>query len=159
MREIQLSQGYVALVNNEDYEELSQYKWCVLRPKSGPFAVRSAPKGDDGKRRTIYMHRQIMAPPVGMEVDHINQETLDNRRRVNLRICTRAQNNANQPKKRGSSQFKGVSWYKAAGKWQAKIRIEGIQRHLGYFDDECEAARVYQVAAQKHWGPFAWLGI
>ncbi len=161
MKTIELTQGFVTIVDNEDYEELMQYKWCASRTSPGyAKALRAAPRDADGKTHHVYMHREIMNAPKGMVVDHINHEPLDNRR-ANLRVCTHAQNLANQHKQRGprSSRFKGVSWYKAGRKWCAYVNVLGRRQWLGYFDDEVLAARVYNGAAAEAFGEFALLNI
>ena len=112
----------------------------------------------DGTRTTIFLHRLLLDPPDGMDIDHVNRDGLDNRR-VNLRVCTRSQNNANSPPRPGcSSQFKGVSWHKARSKWHAKGKNgSGKNLHLGCFTDEHEAAHAYDEHAVATWGAFAWL--
>jgi hypothetical protein len=105
VRYIPLTKGLCAMVDAADYEELSKYKWHVVSVKK-PYAARK----EGGK--TIYMHRQIMQPPEGMMVDHINGFSLNNRR-ANLRICTNQQNMQNIRKSpRAGSRFKGVYYDK-----------------------------------------------
>ncbi len=158
MKEIPLTKGFVTIVDDCDYEELSQYKWHVVLMHSSPKAVRKTPGDENGKQHAIYMHRQIMNAPPGMDVDHINHDTLDNRRSTNLRVCTRAQNAANQRKGTGcSSQFKGVSWEKDRGKWRAQITISGKSTYLGLFDDEVDAACAYNAEARVKFREFALL--
>lgn len=98
------------------------------------------------------MHRLILNNPP--RVDHFNSDGLDNRRE-NIRACTASQNMFNRRKQAGSSQFKGVSWYKRHGKWVAKLRCHGKDYFLGYFTDEKEAALAYQAAAKELFGEFA----
>lgn len=151
-KEIPLTQGYVAIVDDEDYEELSKYKWYVSQTPSGNKAARSTNPG------TVLMHRAIMNAPDGMDVDHINHDTLDNRRSTNLRVCTRRQNLGNMRKKAGcTSKFKGVHWHKACRLWCARIKIDYRYRQLSYYHNERDAARAYNKAAKKHFGEFAWL--
>lgn len=107
------------------------------------------------------MHREIMKTPKGLVTDHINGNRLDNRRK-NLRICTRAQNNMNmrnfrsRKKLKKASQYKGVYWNGGPkARWSAEIRHEGTQIHLGYFKHEKDAAKKYDEAAIKLFGPFA----
>ena len=102
------------------------------------------------------MHRVIVGARHGQDVDHKNNEaTLDNQRH-NWRICTNSQNQMNAKKQIGcSSQYKGVCWNRQCGKWQARIKLNGKEIWLGYFDDEIEAARVYNEAAIEHFGEFA----
>ncbi len=157
MKEIPLTQGYGALVDDEDYEELSKHKWHVALVRGGPRAMRNAPRVKGSKRVKIYMSRQIMNAPSGMPVDHWDHDTLNNQR-ANLRVCTRAQNAANQKKKSGcSSQFKRVYWHKGARKWVAKVEAAGRVQYLGLFVDEVDAAWAYNVKAVKLFGEFALL--
>ena len=92
-KKIELSKGKCALVDNEDYERLMQYKWCASKTKIGYYSIRK--DYTSGKQKTILMHRIIMDCPKGMIVDHINHNALDNRKE-NLRICTNSQNLMNQ---------------------------------------------------------------
>jgi hypothetical protein len=101
------------------------------------------------------MHRQIMDPPKGKIVDHIDGNQANNCR-ANLRICTRRENGCNRSKPVGTtSRFKGVSWHKATGKWAATIHFKRRAFWLGYFDDEAEAARAYDAKAVELFGEFA----
>jgi len=149
-KEIPLTQGKVAIVDDEDFERLSQYKWCYA---TVGYAVRF--EQVNGKRRGVFMHRQIMQPPKDLEVDHINGDKLDNRR-SNLRIVTRQQNRFNErPRKGTSSKYKGVSWYKQTRRWEAYIKINGKKKRIGYFNDEIEAALAYDRAARELFGEYA----
>lgn len=156
MKEIPLTQGYAALVDDEDFEELSKHKWCVSLMRAGPKARRAAPRDKGGKQGTILMHRQIMNAPFGMPVDHWDHDTLNNRKE-NLRVCTYSQNGANQRKTRGSSRFKGVTWNKSRGKWQAQIEVAGHHKYLGLFLEEEKAAQAYNDEAAKRFLDFALL--
>ena len=165
MREIELTQGQKALVDDEDYEFISQWKWYAQwHPKlHGYYAARHtrvAEHGPGGKQRTINMHR-VVAERMGLEiaglfVDHIDRKaTLDNRR-GNLRVATNSQSAMNQSPQRGrTSDFKGVSWHEAHGKWQTAIKINGKRKFLGYFVLESDAARAYDAAAARLHGEFA----
>lgn len=153
--EIKLTQGYVALVDDADYDYINQFKWCVYidRKKNLYYAIGS--KKVNGVRKSIRMHREIMQPPKNMVVDHINGDGLDNRR-INLRICTVQQNACNRTSNRDStSKYLGVSWYKALSKWQSVINPDGKIKHLGYFNTELEAAIIYNINARKYFGEFA----
>ncbi len=123
MKQILLTQGKIALVADADYDWLNQWKWYVLKDRSGSFyAVRSSSQ-KKGKRYPIYMHRLILGLERGdkREGDHRNHNTLDNRR-SNLRICTQQQNLTNQkPRSNGTSKYKGVTWDKHRKKWYAQI--------------------------------------
>ncbi len=149
MKEIPLTQGKFAIVDDKDYDWLSKWKWCY---NSG-YAVRMSP-GVNGKQRKILMHREILQTLKGTETDHINGDRLDNRR-YNLRVCTHSQNMMNQRKTRGCSRFKGVHWHKAHKKWHAKIKKERKNQHIGYFDVEDNAALAYNEAATELFGEFA----
>jgi hypothetical protein len=134
------------MVDDADYEWLSQWKWYALCPKRGGIYANSGPHG--------LMHRLIMSPPPGMEVDHVNGDGLDNRR-GNLRICTKSGNQRNQrPQSRPqSSRFKGV--HRNGRNWGAQIKVNGHKMHLGTTRIEEEAARLYDQAARQHFGEFA----
>ena len=146
-RYIPLTQNLFALVDAEDYERLKDYKWHVTR--RGACGTAYAGRREGG--RLVLMHRQIMNPPKGMVVDHINGNGVDNRR-CNLRICTQKQNVHNSRGRAGKkSRFLGVS--PLGDKWLAKV---GGQ-YLGVFDDEVEAAKARDRRAREIYGEHAWL--
>jgi hypothetical protein len=152
MREIQLTNGAVTIVDDEDYARLSVYRWRARYHRRRTwYAMR-------GWSPTISMHRYILDCLPGQEVDHINHDGLDNRR-CNLRLCTNSQNQANSQKRAGatSSRFKGVGWHIRERRWMARIRHCGQLCWLGYFDTEEEAARAYNAKAQELFGGFACL--
>lgn len=154
---IPLTRGYVALVDDEDYERVSQYSWKANVRRSSVYAARG--QNIDGKHRTIYLHQQIVGVSVdsGVNVDHINGDTLDCRR-TNLRVCTPSQNTQNQQIRNDNrSGFKGVHKHVASGKWVAQIRTNGRVSHLGSFDNAIEAALYRDVAAMRQHKQYAWL--
>ncbi len=152
MKEIPLTQGQVALVDDQDYEELSRHKWSAFKSGKTWYARRGF--GPRSHQKQVYMHQQILNPPPGLQCDHINGDGLDNRR-CNLRVCTQSQNQHNRRLQGGTSEFKGVHWYKAQNKWRAKITHNGKRYHLGAFPDETDAARAYDNAAREFFGKFA----
>lgn len=153
---IPLTRGAVTLISDEDYERVSQSKWCL--DNNGYAVGKRRVLGEDGKPRSkkVLLHRFIMSAPKGFDVDHINHVLLDNRRE-NLRIATRSQNTANGYVQQGKSQFKGVHGYKYANKWRVEICANGIRTHLGVFACETDAALAYNAAAFAAWGEFAYL--
>ena len=151
MKEIKLTQGYVALVDDEDYDRVNQFKWCY----NHGYATRNIRK-EDGKRTLQALHTFKNQPPEGMRTDHINKDTLDNRKE-NLRSCTRAENARNSEYTGKTSQYKGVHFHKRWKHWVARIRVDGKQLFLGSFKDEIEAAKSYNKAAIKYHGEFAGL--
>lgn len=147
---IPLTQGKSAMVDDEDYDWLNQWKWHFAQG----YASRNS-GSVLGLRKAIRMHREILRTPKGMDTDHINGNTLDNRRK-NLRICTRAQNNTNtRVRKDNTSGFRGVTWHTYTRKWEAQININGKHTHLGLFKTPEEAALAYDQEAKKHHGEFA----
>jgi hypothetical protein len=160
-REIPLSKGLVALVDEDDYERASTYKWHAIKRGRLHHAMRSVKRG--GVRSTVYLHRWLMDAPTGIEVDHRNGDGLDNRRE-NLRLATHAKNAVNH-RRRGSSKssaFHGVCWHTWSQRWRVVIcagpktsRGTAKQIYVGVFRDETDAARAYDRAALIHHGEFA----
>jgi len=147
MKEIKLTQGKIALVDDEDFERINQYKWCVKKYPKTFYAHRSGPTVN-GKQKTIKMHHEIMGKPLkGFETDHINGCGFDNQKK-NLRFVTRRQNTQNKQNMNKSSRFPGVCWDKWAQKWKAQIVINGKRKHLGRFIHERKAFMVYKKAVE-----------
>lgn len=145
MKEIPLTQGKVALVDDEDYAELSKFSWYLHRDGNIQYAVRCSHRNPTThKRNFIRMHAIILGTPKGMDTDHINGDGLDNRRE-NLRVVTKRQNQQNLHILK-SSKFPGVDWNKSHKKWRTKIQINGKSHHLGYYNNEEMAARRYRIA-------------
>lgn len=153
-KEIVLTQGFVAVVDDEDFLWLSQYNWCILKLPHNNYAKRT--------NKAILMHREIMGklnPDIGeLQIDHINHNGLDNRKE-NLRICTSRQNAGNQRKTRGSSKYKGVHLEKQTGEWRASIGINGKNKKSPRFTFEWQAAEWYNYEAKKQFGEFALLNV
>jgi len=149
---IPLTQNAHVIIDAEDFISLCNRKWSLWqKTQSQSRYARSNEKG-----KTIYMHREIMNAPKGMEIDHINGNGLDNRK-SNLRVCTKAQNQQNAKKRTGkSSVFKGVCWEKDRRKWRASIKPVNKKRfNIGRFISEIDAAKAYDVEALYYFGEFA----
>lgn len=138
---IQLTQGYIALVDACDYNKLKDYSWsAIVDKKYGTVYARRGTKVN-GKTKTTYMHRDILMPPKWYQIDHINGNGLDNRR-DNLRLVDQS---ANQHNRHVNPKYKYFGVYKTASqrKWSAHISIRGKPTYLGTFDTEEEAYKCY----------------
>jgi hypothetical protein len=153
MREISLTQGQVALVDDCDYEWLIQWKWCAHQGKRKGgrvhwYAVRYHDCGQVTK-----MQNQILG--IDGIVDHIDTDSLNNQRH-NLRPATSSQNSANRTKRVGcSSRYKGVYWEAEKQAWKAHIGQNGKKTTIGRFESEEKAAKAYDCAAIEIFGKFA----
>lgn len=161
MAEIQLNKGFVTIVDDEDYEYLSQFTWFVKLQKGVPYACRALylpeafAETGVGNNRKIQMSREIMGARKGEDVDHEDRDTL-NHRKTNLRVCSRSQNCGNQKvRSTNTSGFKGVHWKEDRGAWCARICVSYKRIQLGYFSTAEEAARAYDTAAVLYFGEFA----
>jgi hypothetical protein len=137
------------LVDHEDYEAVAQYSWHL----HDGYARASIYVGD-GKRRNVLMHRMLLGLRRGdkRETDHINRDRLDNRR-ANLRVVTHKQNSHNQgcnQRQNRTSEYRGVSFHKATGKWWAYARINGVLKSAGYYRDEDEAGAAAAAFRRKY---------
>jgi hypothetical protein len=150
-RLVKLGRCRYAKVDPEDYESLSEYQWQLMKFKNTQYAVRI-----DNGFSIIHMHRQLMNPPKGMVVHHVNNDGCDNRKQ-NLRIVTYKQNAVNNKPKPGPSKYKGVYWHKQRRKWVASLRHHRKKIYIGVFTDEIEAAKAYDTAAKKYHGEYAYL--
>lgn len=156
MKEIQLTKGYVAIVDDGDYELVSRHAWRARVKKSGAVYAQTHGFRSDGKKTTLSMHRLIMGVTDSkVQIDHINGIGWDNRR-SNMRTCTNAENCKNKGAQRSNtSGVKGVSWHKRDNKWQAHITSDSKQIYLGVFETKDEAVFARQVASIKYHGEFA----
>ncbi len=149
MKEISLGRGFKALVDDEDYDYLNQWKWY----SHNDYAFRV--KWKHGKQKTIFMHRFILKVKKGQEVDHIDRNRSNNQK-LNLRISSHSQNLMNQKlSAANTSGYKGVSFDKKRGKWFVSITKNRIQKNLGRFDTAIEGAKRYDAVAKKIFGRFA----
>jgi hypothetical protein len=177
MKGIELTQGYVTLVDNEDYEWLTENSWHVVtkgkktfrhyargtrwvpgepHPKTGEFYYHKEKDGTLHKRnghyRVVTMHRLIMNAPDGVDVDHIDGNGLNNQR-LNLRLCSRSENNMNSKLRCTSkSGVKGVSWDAQTKKWRATITLNGKMKNLGRFEDRNDALNARLEAEKELFG-------
>ena len=154
---IDLKYGGRALVDASDYEYLNQFKWKENPSKYTDYCVRE--DYSSGRRMKLGMHREIMKPKKGVMIDHINHNGLDNRR-VNLRFCTKSQNAMNRPApSHNTSGWKGVSYSKKDGAYEAYITLEQKRRFLGVFKNKDDAAMAYNDAAQRLHREFAYYNV
>lgn len=158
MKHILLDKGKKVIVDDEDFEKLNHQKWFF---GARGYAIRTEHRGytPEGKRLTgtIWMHREIMQTPEGLFTDHVNGDTLDNRK-SNLRVVTAAQNTRNsKTPTHNTSGFKGVSEDKRnlKNKWQSYITINNKKHHIGYFPTKEDAAEAYNRTAREIFGEYA----
>jgi hypothetical protein len=143
-RLIPLTRGQFAIVDDEDFEFLAQWKWHALKQPKTHYAARTVKI--EGRKTTIWMHRLINGTPDGSLTDHINGDGLDNRRE-NLRSVTHQDNMINCARHvSGSSRFRGVSWHIRQGCWIAQITVDRKNIYLGRFSTELAAHEAYTAA-------------
>jgi len=137
---------HVVLMGLDDFERINQLRDLRVCVKFDKGTNSFYAKYSDENRKSKYFHRLIMNTPKGLMVDHMNHDTLDNRK-INLRNVSHRENLSNQKRKSElSSSYVGVYWNKRARKWKAYIQINGKQKNLGYFTDELDAAIAYAIA-------------
>lgn len=159
MKKIELTQGKVTQVDDEDYGWLNQWKWYAIKHRNTFYATRHRKIINDKKRSLVRIHRLIINAPKGIDVDHFDTDGLNNQR-CNIRLCTNQQNCMNRkPQKNATSIYKGVVWRKDHDIWAAQIGFNRKNIHLGYFDFESKAAFAYNKAAIELFGEFARLNI
>jgi|WetSurMetagenome_2_1015567.scaffolds.fasta_scaffold00973_3 hypothetical protein len=153
MKEIKLTQGKVALVDDEDWEFLHLFKWYARRDHRTFYAERAVPKPGGGQKSEC-MHRLVLSWKLGRDIapgmvpDHDDGDGLNNTR-ANLFEVTERANRENRHEVK-TSQFLGVSWDKASGKWRAQIKVPGKKLNLGRYDTELEAIMAREVYVSAH---------
>lgn len=156
VKEIELTQGKVALVDDADFEWLSQFRWHVCKSKvSNTFYAARWTLRVDGVRSYVLMHRLIIEASSTEQTDHKDGNGLNNTRE-NLRSCSNTENQQNKPMQlNNTSGYKGVSMHKHTRRWRASISHEGRHKHIGYFDTPEDAAVAYDKTALELYGNFA----
>ena len=144
MKYIPLSKGRRAIIDDADFALIGGLTWHLHETRGKEYA----------RRRQTLMHRLIIDPLPGQEVDHINGDGLDNRR-ANLRVVSRSQNMMNAGRGRNAAGSKGVDRQGRGKPWRARITIEGKTKNLGRFSTKSEASNAYDQAAREHFGVFA----
>jgi hypothetical protein len=152
-----LTQDKAAVVDAEDCEWLSKFKWHAHERGRTWYARRAA------SSRTVSMHRAILEHHgydlTSGEVDHINGDGLDNRK-SNLQIVSHAENiRKSRVQKNNKSVFRGVSWHKGDRRWRAFVEVDNVRKYLGSFKNKIDAALAYDQAAKKYFGRFATLNL
>lgn len=151
MKEIPLTQGKVALVDDTDFDWLNQWKWCAWTP-NGKYFYAKRGQIINGKDVQTFMHVLVSGIK---EVDHIDRNGLNNQR-FNLRASTKSQNGFNRgPNRTNKAGLKGVSWHNRDLVYRARIHINGKEIHLGFFHNPFDAARAFDAAAIRLHGEFS----
>lgn len=151
MVEVQLTRGKTATIDDEDAPRICVVRWYAAWDGHNWYATRKSGRN----AQAITMHREVLSFPDG-PVDHINGDTLNNTKH-NLRVVSHQQNcfNSKGNPSRRKSKYKGVAWDATTQRWRATIEKDGHQTHVGYFLDEDEAARMYNLAASWLFGKYA----
>jgi hypothetical protein len=147
MKLIKLTQNKKTKIDNEDYHFFNEYKWYALY--SSGIKNYYVVNYNCRTRKTLYLHRLIMNCPTNKCIDHINRNTLDNRK-CNLRICTRSENQIN----RKCGKNKGVSYHKKHKLWLARIKKDKKTYYLGWFKNKEDGIKVYKLKAKELFGEF-----
>lgn len=157
MKKIPLTQGKFALVDDEDFEFLSQWKWQY---SNTGYACRNEYIKGSGRKhqkgKLFIMHRVINKTPIGWQTDHINRNRLDNRK-INLRTVNQSINEINKGiSKRNTSGYKGIWWAKTRNKWHVELMINGKKISLGSFKDIKDAIKIRKEAEKTYFGEYSY---
>lgn len=158
MKEIVLTKGKTALVDDEDFESLSETSWYA-HTKIGYTSYAERGTGRNCSHKIHLMHRHILRiTDPKIHIDHIDGNGLNNQK-TNLRTCSRSQNLSNSRKRKSStsSLYKGVYWDKQMSKWRSRFSLDGKKYHIGLYDSEKEAALAYNCSASFACREFAYL--
>ncbi len=150
-----LADGALVKVGVEDYDYLSQFNWHRIDTHYAKRAIYHPTRPS-----IMQMHREVALRAgysLASQIDHKNtDDEIYSNERTNLRAATASQNAANRRKSLNcSSAYKGVTYKKGKGIFRAYIMIDGSEKHLGYYKNEEDAARAYNVAALRYFKEFA----
>lgn len=153
---VPLTKGYTAVIDSNDVHLVEGYNWYAQIKPTMVYARRN--EYPNGKLKAIRMHRVIAEAKDGEQVDHVDHDGLNNRK-SNLRICTAAENRRNSRiSSLNKSGKKGCSWSKTKKRWEACIKVDGENVHLGFFDDIEKAHEAYRSASKRLHGEFGYAG-
>ncbi|MEN0652412.1 MULTISPECIES: HNH endonuclease [Hyphobacterium] len=153
---IALTKGYSATIDADDAERVLSHRWYANETGYGVYAAAYIRPAPDARASRVYLHRFLVGARKGMTVDHVNRDTLDNRR-ANLRFATPLRQTLNRVTPTGNAGFKGVYFDKRRGNFRASIKFEYRARHIGVFDTAEAAARAYDAEAVRLFGADALL--
>lgn len=153
MKEISLTKGMTALIDDEDFDKVKEFKWYAHESRPGKFYARS----DFPGRKRVFLHRFIMnIDDPKIQVDHIDGNKMNNTR-SNLRLATNQENNRNQHKLKSNntSNYRGVSFNKQSNKFEAYIKLPNKKKkNLGLFEKVEDAAKAFDIAAKEIYGTY-----
>lgn len=150
-KRIKLTKGMFAIIDDEDFEIVSKMRWHAKKCGNHHYAAASPTY----RGPSIYLHRLVMKAPKNLLVDHVNSNTLDDRK-SNLRLCAKHQNLANRGlQKNNTVGFKGVCFHGKSKTWNARVKFRGKSISVGYHKTPEEAARHYNLKVKELFGEFA----